>query len=131
MNLVLEMFVGLAVGSHIATWGMYKDSIHEGFTVRKYVRSMLVGVLLAPIAALVVGIDATSAAGIVLLFGLTYALERAATEFWKTFVRDEDQSKYFIPMQFHVMGRVGWFALHHSSVRSETPNNQRSADKPS
>ena len=106
MSLVLELLVGLAVGSHIATWGMYKDSIHEGFTVRKYARSILVGVSIAPVAANVAGIDATSAAGIVLLFGLTYALERATTEFWKTFIREEDQSKYFIPMQFHVMGRV-------------------------
>lgn len=27
-------------------------------------------------------------------------------EFYKTFVREEDQSKYAIPMQFHVFGRV-------------------------
>ncbi len=24
----------------------------------------------------------------------------------KTFLREEDQSKYFIPMQFHILGRV-------------------------
>jgi hypothetical protein len=106
MSLVMEIAVGLAVGSHIATWGMYKDSPHEGFTIRKYVRSIIVGVCLAPLGAAVAGIEATSASGLVVLFGLTYALERAVTEFWKTFVRDEDQSKYFIPMQFHVMGRV-------------------------
>lgn len=113
MNLALELLVGLAVGCHIATWGMYKDSIHEGFTLRKYARSIMVGVVLAPLAAAVVGIDATAASGLVLLFGLTYALERAVTEFWKTFIRDEDQSKYFIPMQFHVMGRV----IRHRGVR--------------
>jgi hypothetical protein len=33
-------------------------------------------------------------------------LERGAVEFWKTFLRTEDQSKYFIPMQFAVFGRV-------------------------
>lgn len=106
MNLITEILVGLAVGGHIATWGMFKDSIHEGFTVAKYLRSILVGVMLAPLAAAVTGIDSTTASGIVLLFGLTYALERAVTKFWKTFVRDEDQSKYFIPMQLHVMGLV-------------------------
>jgi 2-keto-3-deoxy-L-rhamnonate aldolase RhmA len=82
------------------------DSIHEGFTIPRYLRSTFVGLFWAPVAARFVGIDATTASGIVILFGLTYALERATTEFWKTFIRDEDQSKYFIPMQFHVFGHV-------------------------
>ena len=106
MNTLAAVLVGLAVGGHIATWGMYKDSIHEGFTRTKYVRSILVGLVLAPSAAFVLALDVTTASGLVILFGLTYALERAVTEFWKTFIRDEDQSKYFIPMQFHIMGRV-------------------------
>ena len=38
-------------------------------------------------------------------WGLIYCLERAATEFWKYFIREEDQSKYFIPMQFGIMGK--------------------------
>ena len=38
-------------------------------------------------------------------WGLIYCLERAATEFWKYFIREEDQSKYFIPMQFGVFGK--------------------------
>ena len=46
MSLLLEVLVGLAVGCHIATWGMYKDAIHEGFTLGKYTRSILVGVAL-------------------------------------------------------------------------------------
>lgn len=106
MSTLFAVLVGLAVGCHISTWGMYKDAVHEGFTLRRYARSILLGVTLAPLAAMVVGLDATTASGALVLFGLTYALERAANEFWKTFIRDEDQSKYFIPMQFHVMGRV-------------------------
>ena len=106
MSIVFAVLVGLGVGLHIATWGMYKDSIHEGFTLKRYRRSVLVGVVLAPVASITTGLDASTAVGAVLLFGLTYALERATTEFWKTFIRDEDQSKHFIPMQFHVMGRV-------------------------
>jgi hypothetical protein len=31
-------------------------------------------------------------------------LERGAIELWKTFLRNEDQGKYFIPMQFAVFG---------------------------
>ena len=106
MNLVCELLVGAAVGAHISTWGMYKDSMHEGFTVPRYLRSTIVGLIWAPILARLAEIDATTAAGMVVLFGLTYAIERATTEFWKTFIRDEDQSKYFIPMQFHVFGHV-------------------------
>jgi hypothetical protein len=106
MTFLIQALVGLAVGVHIATWGMYKDSIHEGFARTKYVRSILVGTTLAPVGAAVAGVDVLHPSGVVLLFGLTYALERAVTEFWKTFIRDEDQSKYFIPMQFHIMGRV-------------------------
>jgi hypothetical protein len=48
----------------------------------------------------------TRAANHVILFGLVYVLERVITEFWKTFIRVEDQSKYFIPMQFTVFGKV-------------------------
>ena len=32
MSVILAVLVGPAVGGHIATWGMYKDSIHEGLT---------------------------------------------------------------------------------------------------
>jgi hypothetical protein len=38
-------------------------------------------------------------------WGLIYCLERAATEFWKYFIREEDQRKYGIPMQFGIMGK--------------------------
>ncbi len=97
--------VGAAAGAHTATWGMYKDAPHEGFTWRKYARSIALGSLLGPTAAAAAGLDATRAAGAVVLFGLVYAVERALVEFYKTFVREEDQSKYTIPMQFAVFGK--------------------------
>ncbi len=106
MNVLISILVGFLVGAHIAMWGMYKDAPHEGFTLRRFSRSILLATGIAPIVALVFGLDSTSASGMVLLFGLTYAMERAVNEFYKTFVREEDQSKYFIPMQFHVLGRV-------------------------
>lgn len=106
MTTALSMLVGLLAGTHIATWGMFKDAPHEGFTVPRYLRSVWVAMALAPMAAWLGGVDPTRAGGAVILFGLTYALERACTEFYKTFVREEDQSKYFIPMQFHVLGQV-------------------------
>jgi len=44
--------------------------------------------------------------GLVVLFGVTYCAERGLVEFWKTFIRYVDQSKFTIPMQFHVFGKV-------------------------
>jgi hypothetical protein len=85
---------------------MYKDAPHEGFTWFRYFRSPMVGLVMALLAYLVARPDLTRPGKIVLFFGLVYVLERGAIEFWKTFLRDEDQSKYFIPMQFAVFGRI-------------------------
>ncbi len=114
MSLVLTAIIGLLVGTHIATWGMYKDSIHEGFTMSTYARSPVVALVIAIIVHYATRIDATRASGVVLLFGLIYVLERATVEFYKVFLRDEDQSKYFIPMQFHINGRV----IHNRPLRT-------------
>lgn len=105
-TLLAGLGVGVAAGAHTATWGMYKDAPHEGFTWRKYGRSIALSAALGPAAATAAGLDASGAAGAVVLFGLVYALERALVEFYKTFIREEDQSKYSIPMQFAVLGKV-------------------------
>ena len=104
MTYLAALLVGLLAGTHIATWGMYKDAPHEGF--RHYTRSMIVGAVVGPLIVLVVRRMWLSPGDLVLLFGVAYACERGATEFYKVFIRNEDQSKYFIPMQFHVFGRV-------------------------
>ncbi len=104
--LLLALGLGLAAGVHTATWGMYKDAPHEGFTWRRYARSIVLSGIIAPVLHLTLGLDPTHAAGAVVLFGLTYAAERGLVEFYKTFLREQDQSKYTIPMQFAVFGRV-------------------------
>jgi hypothetical protein len=103
---LLALGLGLAAGAHTATWGMYKDAPHEGFTWRRYARSIVLSGVIAPALHLAFGLDPTHAAGVVVLFGLTYVCERALVEFYKTFIREQDQSKYTIPMQFAVFGRV-------------------------
>jgi hypothetical protein len=85
---------------------MYKDSPHEGFTWRKYLRSILLSGAIAVVWELAAGFDLARAWMRFVLFGLTYVTERGLVELYKTYLREEDQSKYFIPMQFHVMGRV-------------------------
>lgn len=106
LKLLIALATGLAAGAHTATWGMYKDAPHEGFTFRKYFRSYVLSAVIAVVIVLITQIDVTTAAGIVILYGVTYAIERAMLEFYKTFLREEDQSKYFIPMQFAVGGKV-------------------------
>ena len=104
MEWLIVLAVGAFAGTHTATWGMYKDAPHEGF--QRYPRSILVSTVVAPVAYALAGLEATRVADLVILFGVVYVVERALTEFYKVYWRDEDQSKYFIPMQFHVFGTV-------------------------
>jgi hypothetical protein len=106
MDLGLALLIGVLAGAHTSTWGMYKDSPHEGFGWRRYSRSIAVSGIAASLWQLAVGFDLATAGGRVVLFGLTYVTERGLVELWKGYLREEDQSKYFIPMQLHVMGRV-------------------------
>ncbi|MBA3258703.1 MAG: hypothetical protein H0T68_04470 [Gemmatimonadales bacterium] len=106
MTPLLAAGVGLMAGAHTATWGMYKDAPHEGFSRRKYARSMVLGAIIGLIISLATGLDPRSAADLVILFGATYAVERGMAELYKTFLREQDQSKYSIPMQFAIFGKV-------------------------
>ncbi len=38
--------------------------------------------------------------------GLIYAVERLATELWKSFLREDDQEAYAIPMRIAILGRT-------------------------
>ena len=106
MTTLLSALIGLLAGVHAATWGMYKDAPHEGFSRLKYARSPILGTALGAVVASATGLDPRHAVGAVVLFGVIYAVERALAEIYKTFLRDEDQSKYFIPMQLHMLGTV-------------------------
>jgi hypothetical protein len=101
----MAVSIGAVAGAHASTWGMYKDAIHEGFTWPKYSRSIVVGAVLGLILERVLAFALSSAAGWVVFFGLVYASERLLLELWKGYIREEDQSKYFIPMQFGVLGK--------------------------
>lgn len=103
---LIALLVGLAAGAHAATWGMYKDSVYEGFSLNKYLRSVVLAGGLAVGAQWVLGLDMFRAGSLVILFGITYVLERGLFEFYKVFIRKEDQTKYFIPMSFAVGGRI-------------------------
>ena len=101
MSIVVAVLVGVLCGTHAATWGAYKDSPFEGFKVRSFVRS----VLLASVVALVLAQLADLTGSLLLLIGVCYAGERLVTEWWKSVLREDDQSAYAIPMRLAVHGR--------------------------
>lgn len=103
-SIAIAFGVGLLSGTHTAIWGMYKDAVHEGFAPARFARSVIVGALSAMAVQYVLWLPLPDPRALLVLFGLAYATERGLVETWKTFVRDEDQSKYFIPMQFSVRG---------------------------
>jgi hypothetical protein len=102
---VVAVLIGLVAGAHASTWGMYKDAIHEGFTWPKYFRSIVLGALVGLALQALTGMQLRAAGDMVVFFGLVYAVERLLLELWKSFIRVEDQSKYFIPMRFGIRGR--------------------------
>jgi hypothetical protein len=101
--LIVAALVGSLAGAHAAIWGMYKDAVHEGFAVTRFTRSIIVGTMCGIAMELWLRLPMIPGT-VVVLFGLAYAAERGIVEVWKTFVREEDQTKYFIPMQFSVRG---------------------------
>lgn len=103
-TLGVAALVGAASGADAAIWGMYKDAAHEGFYWSRFFRSILLGMAAAVVLQAMLSLNLPATGAILLLFGLAYATERALVEGWKTFLRDEDQSKYAIPMQFAMKG---------------------------
>jgi len=106
VNLTVAFVVGCFAGLHAATWGTFKDAPYENFSLRTYLRSPVLSACIAVAVVAVGDFPSTDAAGIAVLFGLTYAIERGLVELYKTFLRDEDQEKYSIPMQLSVRGAL-------------------------
>ena len=98
MTFLIAPFLGFAAGLHAASYGAYKDSPHESFLLRRFVRELVFacGITLALDAA---GIWNGQSPFIIYLSA--FALSRIATEFWKLFVRVEPQDGYRIPTQIH------------------------------
>lgn len=109
MTMIEVALVGLLTGLHAATWGAYKDSPFEGFRPTSFLRTLALGLAVAMTLAGTTGLDH----GHLLVFiGVTYALERLLTEWWKSIVREDDQSAYAIPMRLAIHGRTIESRLH-------------------
>jgi hypothetical protein len=92
------LLIGLAAGLHAASYGAYKDSPHESFLLRRFVRELVISVVTAAVLAVFGFCDGQ---GFFVIYLSVFALARIATEFWKLFVRIEPQEEYRIPTQIH------------------------------
>ncbi len=103
MSIGYVVALALICGVHAASWGAFKDTPFEGFKVVSFLRSIVVATVAAVALATLTDLDATLDP--ILIVGLLYATERLATELWKSFIREDDQSAYAIPMRIAVLGR--------------------------
>jgi hypothetical protein len=94
------ILLGGLTGLHAATWGAFKDTPFEGFRRHSFARSIVLGAAVA----LALGSSHPREQTLVLL-GLLYAGERLVTEWWKSFVREDSQAAYAIPMRLAIGGR--------------------------
>ena len=112
MSITYVLILALLAGTHAATWGAFKDSPFEGFKPVSFVRSIVVVVVVAVALALATDLETTMAP--IVFLGVLYGVERLATELWKSFLREDDQNAYAIPMRVAILGRIveGRFARY-------------------
>lgn len=98
MSATMIVIIGLVAGLHAALHGAYKDSPHESFLMRRFMREL---VFATGIAAGLAAITVTSCETPFIIYLSVFALARIVTEFWKLFLRVELQDGYRIPTQIH------------------------------
>ena len=98
MSFALTLIVGLAAGFHAALYGAYKDSPHESFLLRRFVREL---VFATGVAAVLGGLHLSDGQSPFIVYLTVFAVARVITEFWKLFLRVEPQEGYRIPTQIH------------------------------
>lgn len=102
-GVLIVLAIGLAAGLHGASYGAYKDSPHESFLLRRFVRELVFATV---IAAVMGGAGLCRGQSLFIIFLSVFALARVATEFWKLFLRVEPQQDYRIPTQIHCVKGV-------------------------
>jgi hypothetical protein len=98
MSELIVLALGLAAGLHAALYGAYKDSPHESFLPRRFVRELVFAV---GVSAVFTGFHLSDNQTPFIIYLSVFAVARVITEFWKLFLRVEPQEGYRIPTQIH------------------------------
>lgn len=119
MVLPTIMAIGVVSGLHAALYGAYKDSPHESFMPRRFVREIVIATSIAFVLGATRLADRESP---FVVYVSVFALARIVTEYWKLFLRVEPQAGFRIPTQVHwlktpvqntlvrILIGVGWLA---------------------
>lgn len=103
---IIITVVGALAGLHSASWGAYKDSPHEAFKTGKYLRSAVIGMAGAWLTVLFLNTTNVVSVNMGVFYAIAVIAERALTELYKGYFRNEPQDKYKIPSAAHLMGNI-------------------------
>ena len=92
MGTISLLGLGILAGLHGALYGAYKDSPHESFLFRRFLRE--VAFALSGALALPVILPSVSHQSAFTVYLTLFALTRIVTEFWKLFLRVEPQGVF-------------------------------------
>lgn len=106
----IVLIIGLTAGLHAALYGAYKDSPHESFLLRRFIRELVFATV---IAAVLGRLHLCKGQTLFIIYLSVFALSRVVTEFWKLFLRVEPQEGYRIPTQIHWVKGV----VHNRAIR--------------
>ena len=106
INLSVFVLTGAIAGLHSACWGSYRDPPYEKFSKLKFIRSIILGAILGVILFYLLQFYNVVEGNLGIIFVFIMGFERVFTEFFKIFVREEDERKYKIPMKFQYLGNI-------------------------
>ena len=110
MSGVTAFFCCLAAGLHAACFGAYKDSPHESFLLKRFIRELAIAGVIG-IVFIISGIWESE--NCLVLYLSAFTVTRVITEFWKLNLRVEPQAQFRIPTQIHLFGKV----VNHRGLR--------------
>jgi hypothetical protein len=106
MNLLVPFIVSAVSGLYTSLWGAFKDCPYEGFKAKTFPRSLYFNaIIFFAIYFIPVFNERIQNLSLFQTFFLVMGLERGIAEFYKGFLRTEDQKKYFVPSRITFFGR--------------------------
>jgi len=104
--MIYNLIFGLSGGFATASWGAFKDSPYENFSLLSFLRSPLITVVYYMGLLTIFTGNQSNIHNFVYLFS-AIALERLTQEYWKAFFRKNQRKNiYKIPQSFHIFGKV-------------------------